>query len=271
MCQALFSSLNSPTFSLLCNAKTVAFEIELDFETALVPDDAVFDDFVFVQGHGVNMFMVASSADNKLAIVDLVSGTPEPYYITFKDEPFVGRPRSRQVEHVAGTHYVWVSGPEDEEAYVIDIGSRKVVKTLNAVNVNILRSVVNWDFLSMARAIDSHWSDSGTWEDRLDSGVVESDDGNDTPSNNDNPTGINPSVGSSNAARVATKEDSDNKGMSIAAIVISLIALAAVMVNTIATMSQNKKPVKVTKSTPEKSLDNTDGDVESIDVPPSVN
>ena len=71
-------------------------------------DYNVFDDFAFIQRDGMNLFVVSSSSDYKVAIVDMDDPDKKVSYVMLKDVPYTGRARGRQVEHVEGTDYVWI-------------------------------------------------------------------------------------------------------------------------------------------------------------------
>ena len=68
----------------------------------------MFDDFAYIQQGDMNLFVVSSSSDYKVAIVDMNSPNKDVSYVILKNMPYVDRSRSRQVEHVEGTDYVWV-------------------------------------------------------------------------------------------------------------------------------------------------------------------
>ena len=208
-------------------------------------ETSVFDDYAFVQSSNMNMFVVASSADYKVAIVDMNKSPPEPSYITLKDKEFEGRSRSRQVEWVHGTEFVWVGGRPDEEAYVIDLSSKTLVKTLSNVDARKLLSVSNYNFLGMSQSLNQHWAENGVWDSH---GSSSSSTGQQTGSY----TGQQTAQATSN--NDTPRDNSDTKDtLSVAAIVLSIMALLAVSVNFVANMSKNvddkkketAKPVEV--------------------------
>ena len=82
--------------------------LTLDFNTTNVDDDDVFHDFAYIQHDDMNLFVVSSSSDYKVAIVDMASPDKTTSYVMLKDVPYTDRARSRQIEHVEGTDYVWI-------------------------------------------------------------------------------------------------------------------------------------------------------------------
>lgn len=198
----LSDTTNPPCVPLL---QTVQYDLDLDFETALVEEAAVFDDFAFIQDATNNLFVVASAADNKVAIVDLNANPPKADYVAFKNGAFEGRPRSRQVEWAPTTNYVWVSGPSDNDAFVIDFVEKKVVKSFSDVDVSKLLSVVNNHFLARAQRLHDH--------------------------------GYYPE---SSSAQAFHDDDNENNVLSIVALALSLVALLAVFTNLVLTAKNNR-------------------------------
>lgn len=82
----------------------------------------------------MNLFVVSSSSDYKVAIVDMDSPNYDVSYVMLKDVPYEGRRYSRQVEWAEGTQYVWIGGRQDDEAYVIDIESKTLVRTFTEID-----------------------------------------------------------------------------------------------------------------------------------------
>ena len=139
----------------------VKWTIDLDFNSTNVEDFAVYDDFAFIERADMNLFVLASSNEHKVAIVDLSGSSPTTSYVTFKDGPVEGRLRTRQVEWAEGTHYVWVSDREQNEVYVVDIVDKKLVNTLAVDEARKFLSVVNHAFYAMADRLDRHWGENG--------------------------------------------------------------------------------------------------------------
>ncbi len=207
---------------------SLVYDIALDFNITNVEDFPVFEDFAFVKHHNLNLFVLSSSNENKVAIVDLTGSSPKTDYVTFKNEPFEGRARTRQVEWVYGTDYVWVSGPSDQNAaYVIDVKNKVHKKTLD-VNTGALRSVVNFDFLGLSNQLDHHFNRGS---------------GSSSPGSSSGGGYYYSSAESSNLR--SNDSDSDRNGLSIAAVVLSTIAIVAVFVNLAMTAARtNKTPAE---------------------------
>ena len=69
----------------------------------------------------MDLFVVASSTDFKVAIVDVSQSKPTVSYVTLSDMAFPDddSPTDRQVEWVEGTDFVWVSGLRGKYYYFI--------------------------------------------------------------------------------------------------------------------------------------------------------
>jgi hypothetical protein len=137
------------------------FYLELDFNTTNVEENGVFNDFAYIQTNHMNCFVVSSSSDYKVAIVDM--DTLEVSYVMLKDIPYEGRRSSRQVEWAEGTKYVWIGGRSDDEAYVIDLETKELVNTFSEVDPRKLLSVTNHHFMGMADEFGAYFSDNNVF------------------------------------------------------------------------------------------------------------
>lgn len=207
---------------------TVDAVLTLDFNTTNVEDHNVFEDFAYVQQEGMNLFVVASSSDYKVAIVDMDDPDKTASYVMLKDVPYVGRARGRQVEHVEGTDYVWVAGREDDEVYVIDVVKKELVKTFTEVDARKLVSVKHHGPGALGGLTSSSAMGATDNDDKADEG------GNDT--------------------------------LAVAALVLSCVAIAAVMANF--WVSSNQAGAGKQEALP---LTQAKGDEASVQAPPSVN
>merc|ERR1712238_69402 len=143
----------------------VSRTLSLSFNTTNVEEDSVYRDFAYIKTDKMNLFVVSSSSDYKVAIVDMDSATEgdSDYvvdYVQLKDIPYEGRSYSRQVEWVEGTNYVWIGGQQDDEAYVIDLATKELIKTFTDVDPRKLLSVTPYGFLGMADEYRTHMQDS---------------------------------------------------------------------------------------------------------------
>merc|ERR1712161_90478 len=142
----------------------VSRTLSLSFNTTNVEEDSVYRDFAYIKTDEMNIFVVSSSSDYKVAIVDMDSavegGDYVVDYVSLKDIPYEGRSYSRQVEWVEGTNYVWIGGQQDDEAYVIDSSTRELIKTFTEVDPRKLLSVTPYGFLGMADEYRTHMQDS---------------------------------------------------------------------------------------------------------------
>jgi len=134
---------------------TVAFDLALGFSTFEEETSAVFSDFAFIQtsandgslSDGVerDLIVIASGTENKVALVDISSGTPEVTIVDLRDDSEMSARRNRrQVEWVVGTNYVWIDGTGEEEIYVLDIDAKEVVKVINDITTTKMMSVENF-------------------------------------------------------------------------------------------------------------------------------
>ena len=76
--------------------------------------------------------------------------------MTVKDEIKTGYVRTRQVEWVDGTQYVWISGPREmqDNVFIIDLLTREHVKTMSINDPKKFVSVVNYDIPGLTEMIE---------------------------------------------------------------------------------------------------------------------
>jgi len=222
----------------------VSRTLSLSFNTTNVEEDSVYRDFAYIKTEEMNVFVVSSSSDYKVAIVDMDSATEGGdyvvEYVSLKDIPYEGRSYSRQVEWVEGTNYVWIGGQQDDEAYVIDLSTNKLIKTFTEVDPRKLLSVTPYGFLGMADEYSTHFQDSmGSQTASMYSALSGDGGGN---------------------------ENSSSDKLSIAALAMSIIAIAAVLASFFAknqaSSPSNDGALAVTST---KKVDDP-----SLAVPPSV-
>merc|ERR1711935_909088 len=133
---------------------TVAYDLALGFTNFEEEESAVFNDFAFIQtsasdgmGDGVDrdLIVIASGTENKVAIVDLMSGEPVTTIVTMRDDAEMSARRNRrQVEWVIGTSYVWIDGTGAEDVYVLDVDKKEMVRTITGVTTTKMLSVENY-------------------------------------------------------------------------------------------------------------------------------
>jgi len=192
----------------------IAHTLELDFNTTNVEDYGVFNDFAYIQTSEMNCFIVSSSSDYKVAIVDM--DTLEVSYIMLKDVPYEGRRSSRQVEWAEGTKYVWIGGRSDDEAYVINLETKEIIHTFTEVDARKLLSVANNHFMGMADAYGAYFTNSGLFA-------------------NDESTSESTSEGGIISSFMQSEGDSNSGGdtgaLSVVALALSCVAIVAVVVS----------------------------------------
>lgn len=236
--------------------------LTLDFNTTNVEDYNVFDDFAYIQKGDMNLFVVSSSSDYKVAIVDMDSPNKDVSYVMLKDTPYVGRSRGRQVEWVEGTDYVWIGGRQDYEAYVVNVATKKLVRTFTEVDTRKLVSVTHYSFLEQANDFGSYLGQTGA----ASAATVQNVETKASSSEDSSPSSSSAS-GVAVSAKAAGDNEGDEEGndtLAIAALALSCIAIAAVLASFFANNSkasgQEARPLNQGKT-----------DEPSVSVPPSVN
>jgi len=202
----------------------IAHTLELDFNTTNVEEYGVFNDFAYIKTNEMNCFIVSSSSDYKVAIVDM--NTLDVSYIMLKDIPYEGRRSSRQVEWAEGTKYVWIGGRSDDEAYVIDLETQEVVRTFTDVDPRKLLSVSPIHFMAMANEYGAYY---------LDSGIFESDS--------------EPGVPVTSFMESKSVDSDSNDTLSIVALALSCVAIAAVVASIFANKSEKSNNAETVVAT----------------------
>jgi len=117
---------------LTLKTQTIAADIDLDFQGGS-PDAVVISDFAYLPDHMV--LVVGSSADNDVALIDMTDFSVTKLALTDAADSTGGS--GRQVEWVVGTDYVWVTGFEAEEVYILQVGNSiqdtKIFETLQGI------------------------------------------------------------------------------------------------------------------------------------------
>jgi len=232
--------------------------LQLDFNTTNVEEYNVFDDFAYIQNGDMNLFVVSSSSDYKVAIVDMNSANKEVSYVMLKDTPYVGRSRGRQVEWVEGTNYVWIGGRQDSEAYVVNVATKELVRTFTEVDTRKLVSVTHHSFNEQVADMGTYLGQTG----QSSSATVQTVEAS-SSSSEDTASASTVSAQSAND----TESSDSNNNLSIAALALSCIAIAAVLASFLANSEKEKKRAG------SEALPLTHGtkDEPSVAVPPSVN
>merc|ERR1719491_1447999 len=186
----------------------------------------------------MNLFVVSSSSDYKVAIVDMASPDKTTSYVMLKgkDVPYTAGARSRQIEHVEGTDYVWIGGRRQEEAYVINVRTKKLVHTFMEVDARRLLSVTHHAFFQQVADFGKYMTQEGMLS-NAEVQTVEEEDvkiGEDTPSDvSRGSASVSAQAASANDDEVEKDDDGGNDALSIAALAISCVAIAAVLANVV--------------------------------------
>lgn len=206
---------------------SVAYNIDLDFNTTLAEDDNVYSDLAFINHKGKDLLILSSAAENKVAIIDMSKSQPEASYVMLRPGAFEGRVRSRQLEWAVDTDYVWISGRSYKEIYVVDFMKKELVRTFENNEVRKLLSVINNDFLDLTSQIETQWVESDVFSKH------NSDNSDDTStSSSSNAMKLNDNSGGN---------DDNNNILNYVSIVLSIVALVAVIFNVISMNNHKSK------------------------------
>ena len=135
-------------------------DIPLDFNVTNVEDDPVYSDHAFVKTTigdvDIDLLVLSSANEHKVALIDFSSDIPAVTYVTFKDELKTDRARTRQIEWVDGTEFVWISGPREiaDNIFIIDLLKGEHVKTMSINDPRKFVSVINYDLLGLTETIE---------------------------------------------------------------------------------------------------------------------
>ena len=132
----------------------VLVDLKFNFDRTGFETLSVAKDFAFVEKKdGTTLFVMPSGTEHKVGIVNFSSGNFETTYVKFSDKEFdrgqAPHGRYRQVEWAVGTDYVWTNDSSNDEAYVIDVIHGKLVKTISDANSRFV-SVQNWERVHQA-------------------------------------------------------------------------------------------------------------------------
>jgi len=125
---------------------TVYADLELGFDSTGFEEEAVFNDYAFIERGGRSKIIFASGTENKVAIVDITEGTPKVNTLVLKEGELTSERQRRQVEWSVGTDFVWVDGTagDPHEIYVIDVMKEVFVRTITGTPTTKILSVNNY-------------------------------------------------------------------------------------------------------------------------------
>jgi len=134
---------------------TIAFDLALGFSTEDEETSAVYNDFAFIQtsasdsimGDGVerDIIVIASGTENKVAIIDISSADNDVTIVELRTaDVMTAKKNRRQVEWCKGTPYVWVDGGGEDEMYILNVDTKKMVTTVKGINSKKMLSVENY-------------------------------------------------------------------------------------------------------------------------------
>ena len=91
----------------------------MGFNVTNIEDNPIYSNHAFVKTTigdvDIDLLVLSSSNEHKVALIDFSSNIPAVAYVAFKDEIKTDRARTRQIEWVDGTEFVWISGPRKIE------------------------------------------------------------------------------------------------------------------------------------------------------------
>lgn len=124
-------------------------DIPVDFQGGL-PGQIVVSDFAFVTDDSRNILVLGASTDNNLVLVDMNDNSFRMRKLALTNDAESTGGNDRRIEWVVGTNYVWVSGGEAEELYIVelpnsDIDNAKVAKTITGVPDGDIIFVENYE------------------------------------------------------------------------------------------------------------------------------
>jgi len=129
---------------------SVAFDIPVNFKGG--DQGVVITDAVFIENdvHG-DIAVFASSKDNDIVMVDLTRDPPLVRKLTLTEAQESTGGRDRKIEWAPETNFIWVSGTDSDEMYVVelsgdrDISKARVSTTLTGVPSSQLIFVENYE------------------------------------------------------------------------------------------------------------------------------
>ena len=204
-------------------------DVPVDFQGGTVYEpgvigDMVIDDAAFVTDKGRRIIVLASAEDNNIALVDM----NDNYRVrklnvapTASESTELGSERS--VEWAVDTDYVWVSGREAEQQYIIEIpdgiDSARLVKTIASPTGGHLLFVNNWERVRSVQLMQS----------MIDGAVSD----------------MNVAQPQVSATMMAESSDAGNS-IGVAGLIIGLVALVAALGAVYLTQTDPKKETSIT-------------------------
>lgn len=82
------------------------------------------EDFAFVQDDTRNLVVLASTTDNEIVIADMNDFSVKKVALSQAADSTAGS--NRYVEWAVGTNYVWLSGGDANELYVVELPSKNI-------------------------------------------------------------------------------------------------------------------------------------------------
>lgn len=209
------------------------------FADVATPFERKPQDFAFVENKdGEEKIVIASHEANDVYIMDLTVTPPKVDIVALNTSPNTTSDRSRTMEWAVGTDYVWVSGsaPQDladKEIYVVNVATKEVERTIKGYNADLLFYVENYVQTRLVNLMAEQQAANQAYADQL---TTDTKKDIDTQISNLQTT---TQAIKAQADSAAPESSNDASTVSIAALVVGLIALSVGVINVMVMM---KKP-----------------------------
>jgi len=141
-------------------ASTVFADIALDFAGGQ-PGGMSISDYAFMERNGNTVVVVASNSDNDVALIDMDSNPPQVTKLSLTSASESTGGRARNVEWAIDTDYVWVTGEDSDELYIIkipdgDIGQASIDNTKTVFEADNMVYVQNYQTKAYADQLEEY-------------------------------------------------------------------------------------------------------------------
>jgi hypothetical protein len=140
--------------------QTLLADIPVNFGGS-APGALAVTDFAMAEIEGKTLAVFASGSDNEVAMVDMANPTRvTKLALTSSNEASGAEGEGRSVEWALGTEYVWVTGSEAKELYVIRIPGGKIERaiieaTIEGIDATALVFVENYRTKAAEKALET--------------------------------------------------------------------------------------------------------------------
>jgi len=136
---------------------TVTHDIPTDFMGGTA-GRSVVSDFAFVQDDERDILIIGAATDNNITIVDLNDADFKMRKMVLTDDVESTEGSTRKLEWAVGTNYVWISGGEKKQQYILDVPDGNIdnialLRTLNGIPSGQMIFVNNYERERIANMI----------------------------------------------------------------------------------------------------------------------